>query len=416
MARLLVKYSGDQLVYGALTVVWGYDVESLDAELPFKPADPTGESWTYRTDIHTAYDGTERRMSRLLKPRRVLNYTYQLDDEEVRQLRAQMRNDLTQFWKVPIWHESFKVTTAASYSGNTVGCDFTDHDIADGQLVYIDPETPGERGEFATVSGIVGSTLTITGTWEDDYAVGSRIYPAVRVRMPDALPFTRPGYGGFAHVTLNLPVVELYALGGAGASLSTYQSLTLLDVRPISRAETREQGKQGLEVVDFGAEHLVYSGASYSEFIRGQMYRLGSRSDLQYWKLFAETVVGMREPFWASTWRPDLVLDSQPSPGAGSIDVSNAPTFGDRWFDTGEHQDLSIVLSDGTVIQRRVSAEVDNGDGTSTLTLDSALPAGSYTLEMVSFLELCRLGADELRMTHQSGLGTIEIALHTVAQ
>lgn len=359
VARQLVKFGPDQVVYVADLVVFGTDPPgSVIAELPYRPQEPTLERWVYRTEVHTAYDGTERRTALRTKPRRILDYAYSLTDEEMRQLRAQLRNDTQRTWAVPLWHEAFRVTGAASDGGATVDCDFTNHDILDRRLVYIDPEVPGQRGEFATVSGIAGSTLTITGTWSKAYAVGSRFYPAVRARIADAQSFSRPGFGGFAHVSMTLVATDLFALGGAGAALATYQALTLLDVRPISRAETSEQAFRGVEVIDFGAAQSLVAGADIAELTRGQQYRIGSRADLQYWK----------------------------------------------------------KLSDGSILQRRVTLVTDNGDGTSTLTLDAALPAGSYTVFMVSHLEQVRLGTDELRLTHSSTLSTIEIALRTVEQ
>ena len=98
-----------------------------------------------------------------------------------------------------------------------------------------------------------------------------------------------------------------------------------------------------------------------------------------------------------------------------SIVVEDNPDFDTRWDNTGgSHRDIQLEINQG-VLRRRISSIVDGGT-TKTLNLDSALPGRSLTVDVVSFLELVRLGSDVATFQHFVGQSFVEHALEVVEQ
>jgi hypothetical protein len=382
-------------------------------ELPYRAEEPTTQLLRYRTDILKSYDGSEHRHALLQEPRVSLEYSYLLEDDEVRHLRADLFNGLEDTWRIPLWHEPFRVTAAVSAGAGSITGAFTNNDIEAGQYAYIDRED-GTLGEFIEVQSITATTLTINGVTDGAYPVGSHVYPALSAVLRNMQGIARLPVG-LSPFSLTADATEFHPMGGSGASVSSYQSLSLLDRRPLNESPAEELFDKALERIDFGAKLEIFTGRTYADIVQSRMFLVKDRAELQFWEKFCDTVVGMREPFYFPTWREDLVLYEQPTPGGSTIRVLDSPNYEDEWDPSDAHKDLQLETSTDGDIQRRVNSIVDNLDGTLTLTLDSALPAtGGFSVSVVSFLERCRLGNDVVRFTHFSNFSVVETTVTTI--
>lgn len=394
-----------------MTVVTG---STVFRSLPYRPEQPVIQRVAWRTDIHTAADGKERRHATRVKPRQTVDYTMMLDDEETRQIRVQLYLDGALSWMTPLWWESFVTTGEATSGGSTVTGTFTDHDLVDGQLVYIAP-ADGSRGSFEFLSGIVGSTLTISGTWDATYPAGARIHPAVTSYVARGQSYAQPAVEGYSTLQMSLTSNEYYPLGGAGATVSTYKSLTLHDREPIVPTAVSESADMGTELIDFGGVQSLASIAIRANLTRSHVYLIESRAELQWWKKFLDTVVGMREPFYAPTYRHDLILQAAPVASDTKIYVEDNPEFTQSWFNAGgSHLDLQLETSQG-IFRSAITGTTDLGTY-SQIDLGTALPAGPLVVTKVSFLELVRLGSDVVTFKHAVGHSMVEMALTVIEQ
>ena len=412
MAIANVVIGGDRVVIGGDRVVI-FVPDTVIAELPWRPNEGAVNVLRYTTDVIRARDGTEHRRALLTKPRRTLQYQVIMCDDDLKQFRAMLRNDTDQTWKVPLWHECF-VTTADIASGtNTATADFTLSDLATGQLVYIQSKDQ-LTGEFQTVGSVTSTTLTLqSGSWENAYSAGARIFPAVRARVADNVSrrIIAPGY---SIASLDLEVTDFLSLGGAGATLPLYQGLPILSEEPRDPG-VEESAFRGLEIADFGGVVSVFTGAPFAELTRPLAYQLDTQADRQRFKLFFDTVLGRREPFYVATWQDDLNTTSDIIGGELNIEIDKTADFQTRWFNLGNnHKDLQFDTSAG-VVQRRLSNVTDNGN-TLTLTLDAPLPGAPITVAKISFLELVRLASDEIRYTHFDSYSLVEIGVQTIEQ
>lgn len=372
------------------------------------------QTFEWKTVVRRALDGTETRASLRQKPREIYEVEYLLDDEDMRRLAADLRNDLGYTWKLPLWHEPYHTTTEATSGGSTVDGDFADHDLDYASTIYIQP--PRGSGEFKTLSGVSGSTLTISGSWGETWPAKSRIFAARSCVRPDRGSINRAQVNA-GRLGLKLIANEVNQIGGTGASVDTYNSLPLLDQRPVGD-QFQESYDGGLTLLDGGAGLLdVDTYRSHASVLRPRTYFIKDRDALQWWEAFLDQVVGQREPFYAPTWAPDLVLDSQPGSGASSIDVDVSVTdYDDEWWSSAFRHIQMETDTDGEV-RREVTAVGAASGGVRTLTLDSALPAsGGLTVSRVSFLELSRLGSDSVTFEHLGPFSTVSLSLREIDQ
>lgn len=385
--------------------------------LPYRPEEPTVQRYTYITDVMRAMDGTEHRFSLIQYPRMHLEYQYMLDDEEVRQIRADLFNYLDATWLVPLWHEPFRITADVAQGAGSVTGSFTNNDFQQYQYCYLDREDE-THGEFIMMDSIGSSSITFySDTTDQAYQAGSYLYPVVSVRIRNRQALARMPVA-LSPFSMDLIVEDMRPLGGAGASLNTHQSINVLERRPLNNHPAEEHFYKPMTLIDHGIKvNQISSEADYADIIQPRSWLVSDRSDFQYWKKFLETVRGAREQFFMPTWRGDLTLDSQPSPSDTYITVTDDTNFTSYWEDSSAHVDLQLETNTDGEIQRRISSVVDNLDGTLTVNLSSALPASAgLSIDAVSFLELSRFDRDEFVFTHYSSYSIVQNAVRTVQQ
>lgn len=382
-----------------------------------RPEFPTVQSYEWQTDLLRTYDGTEQRISVRPVPRHRLEYEVILPSElEIRRMRAQLFQSLGTPILVPLWHEPFFLTADLPQGNTAILGDFSLADLAPGDFVYL--ETRDEQ------SADVGEVLTVAAGQIDlktglgfTFPAGSLLYPTAQIQLPDGQGFARFPVNA-ARLSLRGDDTLVRTLGGEGASVPTYQGLPLLDRRPLNDDPTEEGFRINYERLDFGNVFQVDVDQRFPTIQQPRVFAIKTRAELQFWKLFLDTVVGRREPFYFPTYRPDLVVVQQPVVGGSDfqVDTADNPDFARVWLASQGHQDLVLANADGDRLYRRVINTTDNEDGTLTVFLDSALPgtAGGSTLVQVEFLELARLGSDRVTFRHLGIESTLELVIEAV--
>lgn len=385
--------------------------ETLGNVLPYIPESPSRLTMRWITEVLSAADGTEHRLSNTDRPQQGVSYNYILRDEEARQARAQLFRRTDAAFSLPLWHDAHRISAAVG-AGNTLTADFTDHNIANGQEVYVMPRN-GERGDFRTVTSIVGSTLTVTANWSRSYQEGSYVFPVVSVQLFDGQGFSRAPVG-VTDLPLQGRVTTFHPIVGSGGTVNNYQSIPLLERRPSNNDRVQESANRGLRIVEGNGLIEVYTDRPHALLPRPLIFRVAGRSDMVYWLKFLDTIRGKWKDFYLSTYRSDLIIDTPPTGGDDFLDVIESPSYETEWFDEStSHQDLQLETSQGT-LQRRVLSVANNGDKTLRVNLDSPLPGGPITVSKVSLLERSRLASDEVTWSMHSAFMQVQMVVTTI--
>lgn len=181
----------------------------------------------------------------------------------------------------------------------------------------------------------------------------------------------------------------------------TAYGFDVLDAAPNQRDDAKITFARGFALLDPGIgarEGNAKSGQPVNN--RPYLWWLNGRPAVTSLKTFLAARKGRAVPFWAPGWRTDLSLANDVGPTDPSITIT-ACNYTRFLYPSPARRYLCFLLNlnGATQLYRKVTAAVDNGNGTETLTLDTTLgqttPAAST---VVTFLRLCRLDADEIKI------------------
>lgn len=366
----------------------------------------------WRTDILKSWNGKERRAALLGTPRETFDIGYELDVAQLRLLRETLLRNPEEIYLIPL--RQFDIAARADVTSTTIVADVTHAEwCAPGQRVYV--ENANEQGYTAVVQSVTPSTgiasIVLDATPPGAHALYAAnmagLSPLVPVYLEDNLP------SGFYAVAagrwrMRGHVAWPTAPTGLGATLVSHDGLPVLDRRLRIEEVAQENASAGIQVYDHGAAIETRWSRAVADVHRALEFFFDGAAERQYLRKFLAAVVGRQKPFLLPTWHPDLIVATQPT-GTGlrvqAPPTANALDYLNDWFPSLAHRRLQLVMSDGTVIYRTVSGAIDNTDGTQTLTLTSGVDTSgaSPDVSQVSFLETCRLGADEVEWRYDAG-------------
>lgn len=381
------------------------------------PETPLVQTLNYVTDVMKAWDGTEQRVGVRAYPRQVLSGKIVAEnDQEARSLRAQMFFGVVSPVVVPLWHETFSLYADAGLGTFTLSGDFAIADWAVDDFLYLET-TDGDTFELVKLDTISDTTLTVTNALKASYPAGSKVYPTMTGTMRDNSSFSRYPVNASV-VNFRVEAFERRALGGKTASVDTYNSLTMLDRRPLNNELIPESFSIRSDKIDYGGVYEVKTSQAFSNISRPVSLIIADRDDLQFWKLFLDTIVGRREPLYMPTFRADLLVVVQPDIGGSVIVISDDPNYLTDWWPSIGHRDIVINNVAGDRLYRSITGAVDNGDGTVSISLDVALPgtADESTIVSIEFLELVRLHSDQVILRHHGNYSTISFRIATTEE
>lgn len=389
---------------------------ALTVETIRLPEGPYRQRLAWTTAVMTAADGSEQRQSAGATPRVYLSAALSLSDAEIRALRARQRATATAVAAYELPRVSDGVTTTADLSAgqSSVAVDgfgLAAWAVAGQRVAVIGPDGRGVRGEIVSVSD---PDIDLDDTIPSGLALPAnltRVYPLDPILLDSAQAVERwPTNLSRWHISGRCSSSSGW--GGAGASVTTHDSLPVLPWRPLG--DGSEAYPTGSVYVDagFGA---VASSTTWDDgqIQRGGSWLIRTPAERQAWRALLATLRGRWRPFLAPTWRPDLTLYEQPAGSATAIRVTE--DYAGLWATSPSHTRLQLECADGAVLYRTISG-TSSGSGYQQLAisaLPSTIPGGS--IRAVSFLELVRLDADDVVIEYAgSHDGRIALRMITV--
>ncbi len=277
-----------------------------------------------------------------------------------------------------------------SFAGDSMsGVDFTEvgTDIA----VHFIPGV----STVAQVTALLNSNAAFVkcvGTWNETFVLGSG----------DVFALTQLDGGSDGD----------YATDGTGATVATHAARPVFD-RGIVNDDTIDDSIHSMnELVELGGMLANKGQASRSDWGRFIAIESPWGPEWQWLKRFHATVRGCQRAFWLPTWRRDLTAVSS---GAGTMIIQGPADVNGGFFSWyPAYRDIQIRQTDGAITRATITNAVDNGNGTITLTTGVTLAGPA--IDMVSWLELCRLENDAITVRFQGHLFSIETTARAVTR
>ena len=380
------------------------------------PDEPVNHTMSWQTDVIKSWGGLEHRAAVIGYPRESYQLQFTLDDAELRFLRAELYRRATQVFLIPARQEALVLAAALSGSAFDVNNTYADW-LIPGRRVILENTSGGyDAGVIQSVGvgpGVVTATLDPTPV--NAYAAGtSFLYPLVPAFLDDSAPTARYRVN-VGTWTAQARQMQFATSLGVGAALTTYAGLPVIDRRPLANDLNQESNEARLEFADYGAVIESMRTQVPADIRRTHRYYIPSAAERQYWKLFFQTVMGMQKPFYLSTWKPDLLVHTQPTSTSLRVyGLPTAPSYLADWFASVGERKLSIELVNGTILYRAISSAVDNLDGTQTLVMTVAIDTGAVgNIATISLLEKCRLASDSAVFEHSSTASRVTLSALT---
>ena len=183
-----------------------------------------------------------------------------------------------------------------------------------------------------------------------------------------------------------------------------YRGHRVHEKEPGSKAGRDDALNRGFSILDAGmGPRAAESPEIAPSAVRSYLWQADSHAEVAALRQFVDDCKGRLEAFWLPTLVYDLTWAN--APGTGSTLTIHSIGYSAGLFPgSGARRHLSFRQRFGTVrMYRMVTAAVDNGDGTETLTLDSPLDTavtdpGDW---IISFLRLCRMEDDQITIDWQ---------------
>lgn len=391
------------------------------SQIQMRPDNPVTENWEYLSTEFVSGSGWEQRMSLREHPRYRFSFNCFLGDEHERRsafyyIMRYYRGDFL----FPIYPYSIHLDQAAAQGATRIYFPPVWTDIRAGDDIafyneYTDTVTFGKVTTLETDGANVEALSEAMG-------VHCAVMPAMRFRLPTGAAIRMGPLAGDAQ--LDLVSVSRRPVRRPGvANVMTYitdigVTYPLLNQRPLANQNVEEGFEQGLRVIDNNvAPAAIYTEWEFAKSGGTRQFQADRGDGLDYWREFAQATQGRRGAFLAPTWRADLFLAANPALGATFLDVT--PLDYHEVFRQLTYRRLWIETENGFIWRRVTSAQIlyDGAEESAVrIRLNAPLggSVGDNVIKKISFLNICRLTDDNIRLEHDGMQTQITVAWKTV--
>ncbi len=375
--------------------------------LSFIPSVPVQETWTFNTDVIKTRNGAESRLSLREFPRVSLDADFPVITQTERSKFSQyLINNINAIEVIPIWPYLSKLTADASSGGSAISFDVSRVPVVVGGKIAIVNDRTNDFQSYE-VATVVSDGCTLTSVLTGDVttahyailAMDSLIEGSGKNSIDTITQEYSMKFNSWVEPELQRP--------GSAASLTTYDSLPVLDKRPLD-GKTEQIGilkeifDNEIGMRDLISPHLHPNIVNSMSF---EVRRQTVPEDFDFWRLFFATTRGGWKPFLHPTYMNDFNLTT-PLVAAGTTIVAEENGFTDVLLGYEAFLRIEIEYSDKTISRHNIT-NVSVG-AELTLTISPALPndAKVSNVERISHLLKMR-GADTVSLSHGSLSTTI---------
>lgn len=400
-----------------------FEVSLLRTNLLIVPPErPIMETLRWKTDVMTARDGTEQRVSLMQYPRLELDFKiiFQDQDEQDRIFR-QFYAKAAQAFSVPLWQKPYKLLSDALAGFSQLEIDTSLYDIAADDTLYLMKNNGLMETVRVQAIELDGITVTLYSTLQNTFTTDDKVYRGTTVMVPEK-PSRKLGSYGHVEANMLLKGTEFRELFyGPATTQATTEStvlpdrvvsdvvytmndLPILHARPVLKDDTLadEDFDWKFEIIDYevGAFERV-TGQSNAQVTRPRSFLIKNRTQEYYYNYILNHAHGQRRALWVPTWGNELGISGtfELQTVAGDTLTITGEEFVAEFSKTQSHRGVWMKYGDGWIARRIIDVFAD-GAGDTVVKLETEVPVdfppvGPY--DDIGFLVLSRLGSDEVQ-------------------
>lgn len=354
---------------------------------------PVVERIGYLTDVIRAYNDTEQRIRLRETANGGLRFNALcMDDRESAQARALLWAKQADVIFVPWWPDAQVLPAAVSIGETTLDIDPENRDFTELKrlLVWRDAHT----WEIAFIDAVNTGSVELAVGLTAGFSAGSLVVPLKPCRLALSQTVTNPNTT-LAEIEVDCSAETDETPEYTGTTPTQYEGFDLLEVTPNNTGDGASDYERNAILLDSPTsiramdDHsgIATRSGSFQWFADG-------RDEIAALKCFIHRRKGRAVPFWAPTYCADLPLSAA---ATGTSFTIKSIDYTANQFPDIARRHIAFITPGGAITPRKITNAVNNGNGTETITISSALPAGGFPAStLVSFLTLVRLAEDDI--------------------
>jgi hypothetical protein len=383
----------------------------------FRPnwIEPIIERLQWRTDILTARDGSEQRISLRSIPRREFEFSTITQAAQAARADALLWGWGARVFALPIWTDPHVLTTQLSAGSTSIPVPTQYRGYAADSLavLWLDDFTY----EFVDVQSVGANSITlerpIGGTWP----AGTKVMPARLARLADRARSIRHTATVAETVRMLWRIEPMQPLGGIeGPAPTQYQGQDVYLLQPNRVDALEDEASRVAEWIDFETGPItVDDPVNRPEIVRDYAWLLNGRQQISNFKQFVTERRGRWKPVYIPTWQRDIELVQILGAGATVMTITDIG-YRSYYAGTPGRRDIAISLPDGTLALRRIVSWDQVVSGQERITIDSGLPVQLDPGAYITLMGLHRLDADQIEIAwHSAEVAEAKTRLKLVA-
>lgn len=364
-------------------------------------ADGWLERLMWATDVLTARDGTEQRVSLRAKPRRSLEFSILVGSVDAALLDVLLSAWQSRVYALPIWPDKAVLTAAISAGSTVIPLTTTNLEYeADGLLVIgID----SRNTEAAEVLSVASNAVTLKQPLLQSWPSGAFVTPArtARLRVTQAV----------SRVTDAIATARLvFDIAGTTAitkqdSTTIFNSIPVWITRPNRVRDVESDYQRLAEVLDFETGITAVDDHAARPFVRRSFdYLFKNRTEVAAFKGWLAARQGRLTAFWHPTWEASIV------PVKKILSNQTVMTVASRGYalyfnPMPGRTEAAFLYKNGTWYFRTISsfgAGTIGDEEVMTINQSFGFDANPEDWLAIYFLEKTRLDADQIEINWQT--------------
>lgn len=364
------------------------------------------EKWTWNNEILTSSDRTEQRIQLRKFPRRTLALSLLVNDTSRHKLETWMRMRATRWFISPLWRDMSGLSAPIVSDDVEIFLDTTYFEYFAVDLSSTIDEKPiprlivvwdsDDNFEIRSIVSVLPGSITVDVPFTQNWSANSMVAPCFYCTSSEAQrKVSRPTdtVGEYQLIVDSLfnPIIP----GLVDPEL--YRGEIICPFLP-SWVNVEEEWENKWSKLDKSIGSFEYTEQSVNPATyRSAAFLISGREDIDKFIRFMHTLKGRLVPFWMPANDKCFEMVFPVLSGSSTITIEDID-YVHALFGSPAHSHIEITLSSNVVIRRKILSAITLPTGQERLTLDSPLPTGitSTNLIQCTWLEPVRLDTDEV--------------------
>ncbi|MBB3211666.1 hypothetical protein FHW67_000914 [Herbaspirillum sp. Sphag1AN] len=376
---------------------------------------PVIERLEWLTDVMQSHAGHEQRVRLRAGPRRSVEYSVLVGcDSERVHLENLLLSWQAKIFGLPVWTDVALATEPLLAGSTSIALTTAGKNLTVGGLLGL---VCGMAYEFAEITDVLPSSVTIKSPLIQRWPTGSKILPVLPARIQNELGLIYLS-NAIAQATVRFQFEDEYLLPNLPET-PDYRAYPVL-LTPSNWAEdiASDYSRKCQELDFLTGRRMVDDLSGIATVRRTHHWFLNGRTQIMAFRTWLENRAGRLGAFWLPSFLADLKVLRPISAFDAAITVenraytTNVPAVAGR-------RDIMITTLSGTTYYRRITGSSVQSASAEQIAIDHALGCSLLPEEIVSvsFMKLVRLDSDAVEICHHTdALAEASISLQSLRE